>query len=274
MMFGMACRRPGHRDRQAGFTLIEVLVSMAVLSLILVALYGGLRVAARGWDRGEALVRDAEMLRTSSALLRRYLGQAYPLLRWKKGTWRLEFAGDEAQLRFVAAMPPRLGVGGLYELHISTEERANGVALLLHRRLLHPDLDDRAQDDLAAGIADDSVLAEGLREVGFDYFGSERRNDPPAWRERWLDKKRLPALVRMRVVDGRGVAWPELTVALHIDAVRRLRTLAPSSAPAGPVPAGSVPIGNSGAKTPGAVPPAASGTVPPPVPPPVPGAMQ
>jgi len=42
------------RRRAAGFTLVEVVVAMALLATIMVLLYAGLSFALRSWDAGDA----------------------------------------------------------------------------------------------------------------------------------------------------------------------------------------------------------------------------
>ena len=41
------------RLRQGGFTLLELLIAITLLGLILVLLFGGLRLGMRSWDAGQ-----------------------------------------------------------------------------------------------------------------------------------------------------------------------------------------------------------------------------
>ena len=61
---------------------------------------------------------------------------------------------------------------------------------------------------------DTAVVAEGIQEIRFSFFGSDRERGKPSWRNSWKDGKRLPSLVRVEIrKDDRD--WPELIVALH-----------------------------------------------------------
>ncbi|MGH8570674.1 MAG: PulJ/GspJ family protein, partial [Gammaproteobacteria bacterium] len=53
-------RRPEERVRLwvAGFTLVELLIAIALFGLILTGLYSGLRMATRASDAGEAHATD------------------------------------------------------------------------------------------------------------------------------------------------------------------------------------------------------------------------
>ena len=42
--------RPPH-DGEAGFTLLELLISMTLLGLLMLVVLGGLRFGARAWER-------------------------------------------------------------------------------------------------------------------------------------------------------------------------------------------------------------------------------
>jgi len=63
-----------------GFTLIELLIVMTLLSLLLVALFGGLRFMRLNEGRGEALVAAAERQELTRALLERQLASLLPVM--------------------------------------------------------------------------------------------------------------------------------------------------------------------------------------------------
>ena len=42
-----------YRIRQAGFTLLEMLIGMSLLSVMMVLLFGSLRVCVQNWEAGE-----------------------------------------------------------------------------------------------------------------------------------------------------------------------------------------------------------------------------
>ena len=63
--------------------------------------------------------------------------------------------------------------------------------------------------------ADASVLADGIADLKFSYFGRDRdANDAvePTWRDRWDDPQILPLLIRMDVRTAQGASWPTLLV--------------------------------------------------------------
>jgi len=212
----------GARRPAPGFTLVEVLVALAVLSLLLVALYAGLRGAARSWERAEAQAARSEALRVTEAFLRRYLERALPLLRRREGRWQVLFEGEPDGLRFATVMPAHLGGGGIYEVSLTVEDGEEGPALELARRLLHPDLDELDVEELPRGLADRSVLVEGVEALELAYLGAERPGMSPRWSERWTAPRRLPDLVRVRLVRAGGEPWPEILIRPHVDLARPL----------------------------------------------------
>lgn len=50
--------------REAGFTLIEVLISLTILSLILGVIMGGFRLGNRTWEKGEQRLEELQRLRS------------------------------------------------------------------------------------------------------------------------------------------------------------------------------------------------------------------
>lgn len=211
----------GRRIR--GFTLLEALVAITVFSLVITVLYAGYRLGIRSWESGERKHAAISELRLAGAFVRRHATQAFPLTVSKNNAWRLWFRGEARRLVLVTPMPAHLGQGGMYEMTLAIDEHEDGSVLTVSRRLLHPD----AEQGRPGVDEHPRALARGLSEARFDYFGPIGDDREASWSTRWVDRQRLPRLVRLRLASKLAGDWPDIVVHVSTDAIRFQRTVAP-----------------------------------------------
>ena len=64
--------------RQHGFTLLEILLALALLAFVMLGVWGAIRGAARVTRSADAVMAQGEAVRTVQQFLRRYVGAAGP----------------------------------------------------------------------------------------------------------------------------------------------------------------------------------------------------
>ncbi|MEP7183108.1 MAG: prepilin-type N-terminal cleavage/methylation domain-containing protein [Betaproteobacteria bacterium] len=199
------------RRAAAGFTLVELTIALMLLALMAAVLAGSVRLAARGWDGGEAKVAQVTEMRQSGEFLRAQLGAGFPLRMRKAVGMPLMFGGERNEIRYAAALAPRVAEGGVWYFRLALAHDGDKSRLVQERVIPDPDL---VAEPSFTG-ADRSVLADGIRELTIGYFGRDpgaQQDAEPTWRDRWDDRDRLPILVRIDVTPEKGPAWPQLVV--------------------------------------------------------------
>lgn len=190
----MARPRPG----DAGFTLLELLVAMAILALLASALVGITRFAVQAWERTALHSASAERIVRVDRTLRRQLTAMVSAGALGEAAGRPPlFFGAKDGFGWVARTPALAGPPGLYG------QRARfvpGHGLILESWAL--DRPDRIET---------APLAQADR-VRFDYFGAMTVQEPPHWHDRWAAGPIPPRLVRIRFSADSGM--PSLTFAL------------------------------------------------------------
>ena len=66
------------RDSSKGFTLLELLISLTIIGLILVIIFGALRIGVRAWEKGERDVESHQRRRVVLGLVKRQFASTYP----------------------------------------------------------------------------------------------------------------------------------------------------------------------------------------------------
>ena len=194
-----------------GFTLLEFLVSITLFVLISGAVYGVLSTAGRLWERGDQQAAANTQIRFALDHMRRQLSRALPVAIPVDGRWRVWFAGESHQVRFLVRGPRHVGLHGFYE------------TVIFHNMKVKPpriDLEMRRIDKETTHGVFRKTLLEGVLKVGFEYFGSRDGRDEVAWSPQWQESWSLPRLVRVRISSDTTGEWPELIVRLPADVLR------------------------------------------------------
>lgn len=201
---------------EAGFTLIELLVALTLVGLISVVLFGGLRFGTRAWEASSLQAERLAQVQAVQALLRQRIAQAMPprVEAAEVTERRAIFAGEADALHFVAAVPARVGVGGIYSFDLAVTEGGEGARLELTWRLHRADEPDLF-DEPEPGLGGRRVLLDGIESAAFAYYGASDPGQPADWRDRWEADSTLPALIAIEVAfpAGDGRAWPPLRIA-------------------------------------------------------------
>lgn len=201
----------GLRAEARGFTLVELLVVMALLSLVMLAMGSALWTAAQTEERVDARLLQSDEMRTANEFLHSVLGRVSArksAALQALGGSQFFFQGGEDALEWVGIMPARHGVGGRYHFHLGLEPRGGGRALVVK---FTPWVDDATPPDWGgAGI---HVLAGQVQGLHIQYQDSQ--TEPPSWGAPWADPARLPSRVLLSLQADSG-AWPDMVIAMRI----------------------------------------------------------
>ena len=201
--------------RDAGFTLVELLVALALLALLSTLLAAGLRFSRNAVLSGEAGTERLLSAERALEIVRRQVQQADPLpLAGTGDRPPVTFAGDRANIVFVAPPAAYLAPGGEQIDWLQIEPAASGLRLVLRFRPL-----DRTRDTwpprLDPSEFQSIVLLDGISAAQFSYFGRTQPSDAAQWWQKWEALPTLPGLVRLALASG-GTIWPDLVVAPRI----------------------------------------------------------
>jgi general secretion pathway protein J len=200
--------------RVRGFTLMEILAALVLLSLLMLAVFSGIRIAMHSVRFGQQFTARTDAVRATQDFMRRELAQAI------RQPWGLTddrrpivFTGGPDQVQYVAPLPGYLGRLGpqLQTLKLVPESDGDGYRLQVSFALLPPD-GSRPQP-----FGKPQVLLTGIRSGQFSYRGRQRNHHPTGWTERWQDTARTPVLVRLELKLRHG-DWPLMLAPIRIDA--------------------------------------------------------
>lgn len=197
-----------------GFTLLELIISLTILAVLVVIVFGALRVGIRAWEKGEGDVEAHQRNRVVFDLMKR---QICSLSTMKKieGDEGASFLlnGDSTSLEFLSHVHVLPGDKGLVHVkyRVFENEGESSVRLsFFEEEILFTE--NRGENRGAQTEEVFHVLIPAARDIHFEYLCVAAKEEPPQWLDQWdgTTEMALPLAVRVsmrQLEDG-----PELKV--------------------------------------------------------------
>jgi general secretion pathway protein J len=197
-----------------GFTLVELLVALALLGLLMVMLFGGLRFGTRAMTAASRRVDRSAEIATAYGFLREALANAQPLAAAEPVPQPpVRFDGEPDHLEFVVLPPGYLAPGGFRVVWIGADDPPSTAEPHDLRLTLRWQGMARGPDLVDQPAVRPSTLLDHARRIEFSYFGILQAGEAPSWHSSWHGARTLPALVRLHVERSEGAPPPDLLVA-------------------------------------------------------------
>ena len=203
--------RCARSKRQAGFTLVEVLVSLVVVAMAAVLLTIG--IGRIGLELGLSQRGDARLdtIATAQFELRQRIERTYPVKDPQTGN-TVDFSGTEKSLDFLGEAPGNVGPDALQRYRVKIAR--DGTLTLYRLSTLSTTANQReaSTDGWQA-----TPLVTGVHALGIRYFGPTPENTGNQWQPYWVHRATLPRLVRLTLDfnDGDARGWPDLVIRVH-----------------------------------------------------------
>jgi general secretion pathway protein J len=205
--------REGGRSGASGFTLLELIVTFTILGLVVVMVFGALRLGSASWERGEERAEKYQKKRIVLDLLSQQMKSSFPyrIKAQKAEADYLAFIGEGNSLRFVSAfsLKTKRQEGLVFVIYKVDEEKASRRALKIYeKRVMNKDFMDETPNE-----EDFLTLMDDLSDLKFEYFSEgETKDETGEWVESWdtKEKKALPGQIKM------SITWKEKKEELEV----------------------------------------------------------
>jgi len=167
-----------------GFTLVELLISLMILSIILVIVLGAFRVGVRAWEKGEQDIDSNQRSRIVLSLIKQQLSS----IVLKKTTIDAQsffLKGDAKSLEFVSmlSLDPGNEFGRVYVKYVVKEKEDKKESLAFYERnivFMDKEFNPENLDD-----NDFHELIPDARDVSFEYLKPPGEENAYEWQETW-----------------------------------------------------------------------------------------
>ena len=194
--------KPSKDFAEAGFTLVELLVSLLLLSMMAVLLGAAVVPGRHALLRMEAKSDAEDAVVAAQDLLRDRIAHLMPVARQQRDVQTTEVVGAPGSFNFYAPGPQSEGPAELRRYTL-TVTPANDLVLISASDLALDPQPTRRE-----------VLLRGVRALAVAYYGAPSPTSAPQWLDRWDAAPEPPRLVSIRVAfaanDHR--VWPELLI--------------------------------------------------------------
>jgi general secretion pathway protein J len=193
------------RSLAGGFTLLEILVALAVMGLLLVGLLQGSRFVLFSWETHIRLVERNADLDAVDRTLRGLIEHARPGSEWEP----LIFAGTAHAVTFISILPTPVAGLQMRRADVELVVDAAHRLLLLSTPHLHATRIGQPPQPLVTEIL------QGVERLELSYWPA---TEGEGWTQIWHDSA-PPRLVRIRIVfsDPGHPPWPDILAAPMLD---------------------------------------------------------
>jgi general secretion pathway protein J len=180
-----------------GFTLLELLLAISLVSLITATIMGGVHLGRRSWESGresEALDEIESAVRAASWIIGKSF-VATPDQVPPGGSDPPIFLGSANKCRMIMLSEGGAQWGGLIVAEIAADTGSDGDELAVWTKVYRPN------EGLAPAreTMRKTVILQGLAGLEISYFGTEQKGQAPAWSAGWRSTDGLPALVSLKI---------------------------------------------------------------------------
>ena len=183
------------RTSERGFTLIEMIVALALMGLLLSALAGITGEWLPSWNRGLDRIQRSELIGIALERIGADLAAA-EFVAANRDTRKPLFDGSELSVTFVRTSLGPNAVPGLDVVRLG-EVRDRGEFVTVRSQARFTPLADGVSLSEQVHLGSPVVLLRAPYRLSFAYAGADR-----AWKNAWKDAERLPAMIRLTVRDA------------------------------------------------------------------------
>jgi general secretion pathway protein J len=198
-----------------GFTLVEILLALALMSMLLALAYGGLRASTRAANKGQAILQESGRVRMAHQFVRKQLNQMAFLAfsTDPADEERAVFEGEAKRIRFVAPMPGYLGFGGPQVQELAIVPGDEGEMLVLSHALL------QGFEEQKLFERDPIILLDKIEFAEFSFLGRDEMGELSALTNRWEQPELLPESVSLEIefTEDVYIKWPLLIASVRVD---------------------------------------------------------
>jgi general secretion pathway protein J len=188
-----------------GFTLLELLIALTIVSLIVVIIFGALRIGIRAWEKGEKDVDIRQRQRIVLDLIKRQLASTCASNVWGRDQQLISLRGDSKFIEFVSQIPMTPGnrFGTVYVKYaVKREKEGDKEHLTFYEKNI-------ALPDKKIGVGnpaegDFSELISGMKSMVFEYLKERPGEAASIWQKSWdpaVDKG-VPRAVRVTLKEN------------------------------------------------------------------------
>ena len=185
------------RAKNAGFTLIETVISLTLLSFITIIGYQGLVFGMNQWRNGHDKMQQQYDYHQALGWVRDKLGSAEKVTRIGSDDQVYLFEGRQNSVKFVGRYD-RTRRGGLYVNELSFDKRDHSIYVSYY--LHHPDTARDIDSDAPERVA----LLANVAAIRLSYYGRKLGAKKKGWHDGWHNQNSLPQLLKLEIetVDG------------------------------------------------------------------------
>ena len=177
---------------QKGFTLLELLISIAIIGVIVLIISGALRLAHRSVESGERKIEEIERIRATLGVIDAQVQSALPLLQAEASEKKPFFSGGSESLSLATNYSLWGGEKGYVLVAYYIEIEDDG------KQALHV-----SEQTYGIDNQQETTLLQACDEIHFFYFRHDLKGANEQWLEEWTDETKLPEKVMLVIRRGR-----------------------------------------------------------------------
>jgi len=182
----------------SGFTLLELMLSLTILGVVLLIIFGALRIGTRAWEKGEKDIDIMQRQRAVADLMVQQIAGAC-IYELKMGEESFYFKGSETEMAFVSRSPivpgSLTGVVFVKYMILPAEEEGKLRLMLYEKDAAYM----KAETLETQKLEDFFSLLSDIQSLQFEYLKETEDEAGTAWQAFWNppEDEGMPLAVRI-----------------------------------------------------------------------------